>query len=219
MQDPPIGHPSDRTGRQPSARRRARRFTAWLGVMVLIGAAAYVSTLPLGGAPTASRAPHVSFYAIGSAVEGVGIGQSAPDFVGDDDDQKPLLVDLDGNPIRLDDFAGKPLWIVFWTTWCSPCQQEASDIRASYHAHRGDDLAVLAIDIQEPAAAVREYALSHGLDYAIGLDRTAAVMALYGAWGLPSHFFLDGNGVIRDRYFGQMTGELMEQHLRAIVGS
>ena len=186
--------------------------------MVLIGAAAYVSTLPLGGAPTAPRAVDASLYAIGTAVAGVGIGQSAPDFVGADDDQEPLLMDLDSKPIRLDDFTGKPLWIVFWATWCTPCQQEASDIRASYHAHRGDDLAVLAIDIQEPAAAVREYALSHDLDYPIGLDPTAAVKALYGGLGLPSHFFLDGNGVIRDRYFGQMTGELMEQHLRAIIG-
>jgi cytochrome c biogenesis protein CcmG/thiol:disulfide interchange protein DsbE len=172
--------------------------------MVLLGAAAYVATLPLGGAPTASRA---------------GIGQSAPDFVGADVEHEPLLMDLGGDPIRLDDFAAKPLWIVFWTTWCIPCQQEASDIGAAYQAHRGDNLAVLAIDIQEPAAAVREYALSHDLDYVIGLDPTAAVKALYGGWGLPSHFFLDGNGVIRDRYFGQMTRELMEQHLRAIIGS
>jgi peroxiredoxin len=218
MQDRPIGHPSDRTGGQPSARPRARRFTAGLGLLVLIGVGAYVSTVPFGRAPIASPAPGAGFYALGTAMEGIGIGQSAPDFVGADD-HEPLLVDLDGNPIRLSDFAGKPLWIVFWTTWCSPCQQEASYIRASYHAHRGDDLAVLAIDIQEPATAVREYALSHDLDYAIGLDPTAAVKALYGAWGLPSHFFLDGNRVIRDRYFGQMTGELMEQHLRAIIGS
>jgi peroxiredoxin len=182
--------------------------------MVLIGAAVYLSTLPLGRAPTAS--PSASFYALGSAVEGVGIGEAAPDFVSAD--QKPLLKDLDGTPIRLHDFAGKPLWIVFWATWWIPCQEEAPDIRAAYHAHKGD-VAVLAIDIQEPAAAVREYALSHDLDYTIGLDATAAVKDLYGAWGLPSHFFLDSRGVIRDRYFGQMTGELPERHLRAILGS
>jgi Peroxiredoxin len=187
--------------------------------MVLIGAAAYFSTLPLDGAPVASRGPEASFYASGTEVNGVGIGQSAPDFVGADDGTEPLLTDLDGNRVRLGDFAGKPLWIVFWATWCTPCQEEAADIRAAYHAHRGEDLAVLAIDIQEPAAAVREYALSHDLDYRIGLDPTAAVKALYGGLGLPSHFFLDGNGVIRDRYFGQMTRDLMEQHLRAIIGS
>jgi cytochrome c biogenesis protein CcmG/thiol:disulfide interchange protein DsbE len=216
MQDPPIGHPLDR-GAQPGKRWKARRLAAGLALIVLIGAAAYISTVPLGGAPTAS-ASGAGFYPLGSSAEGVGIGDSAPDFVSSNDDQRPLLADLDGNPIRLHDFAGRPLWIVFWTTWCTPCQQEAPDIRASYHAHRGDDLAVLAIDIQEPAAAVREYVLSHDLDYAIGLDPTAAVKDLYGAWGLPSHFFVDGNGVIRDRYFGQLTRQLMEQHLRSIIG-
>jgi peroxiredoxin len=151
-------------------------------------------------------------------VEGVGIGQAAPDFVSADD-QKPLLIDLDGRPIRLGDFAGKPLWIVFWATWCIPCQEEVSDIRASYNAHADDGLGVLAIDIQEPSVAVREYALSHDIDYAIGLDSTGAVKDMYGAWGLPSHLFLDGHGVIRDRYLGQLTRELMEEHLIAIIAS
>ena len=151
-------------------------------------------------------------------MRGVGIGEAAPDFVAADGTE-PLLVDLDGNPIRLHDFAGKPLWIVFWATWCTPCQQEAPDIRDLYHAHRGDDLAVLAIDIQEPAVAVREYTLGHDLDYAIGLDPRAAVRDLYGGWGLPSHLFLDGNGTIRDRYLGQMTRQLMEEHLRTIIAS
>ena len=219
MQDLPIGHPPDSAGGQPGVRRRARRFTAGLGLMVFIGAAMYASMLPPGGTPTASRGPDASSYAMGSAMEGVGIGQSAPDFVGADKAKEPILVDLDGNPIRLHDFAGRPLWVVFWATWCTPCQQEASDIRDLYHAHMDDDLAVLAIDIQEPPAAVRQYALSHDLDYAIGLDPTAAVRALYGAWGLPSHFFLDGNGVIRDRYLGQMTRELMEERLRSIIRS
>jgi peroxiredoxin len=196
----------------------ARRILAWLGVLVVIGGAVYLSTLRLGGAPTSPGSAGATFYVIGSAVEGVGIGQAAPDFEDAGNDQKPLLVDLDGNPIRLGDFAGKPLWIVFWATWCIPCQQEAPDIRASYHAHRGDDLVVLAIDVQEPAAAVREYARDHDLDYAIGLDTTGAVKDLYGAWGLPSHYFVDGNGVIRDRYFGQLTRELMELHLRSIIG-
>ncbi len=187
--------------------------------MALIAVAAYLSTLPLGGGPTLTRPSDAGADASGTMVKGVGIGQSAPDFVAAEDEHQPLLEDLDGKPIRLRDFAGKPLWIVFWATWCTPCQEEAADIRASFRAHRDDDLAVLAIDIQEPAAAVREFVRSHELDYRIGLDPTAAVQALYGGLGLPAHFFLDGNRVIRDRYFGQMTRELMEQHLSAIIGS
>jgi cytochrome c biogenesis protein CcmG, thiol:disulfide interchange protein DsbE len=187
---------------------------AALGLVVLIGLAAYVSTLRLG-ALTDTRAADVTFPAAGSAAVGPRIGESAPDFVSADA-RKPLLVDLDGKPIRLGDFAGKPLWIVFWATWCIPCQQEAADIRAAYRGHQGT-LAVLAIDVQEPAATARAFALHHDLDYAIGLDSTAAVKALYGGWGLPAHFFLGADGVIRDRYLGQMNGDLMERHLRTIL--
>jgi cytochrome c biogenesis protein CcmG/thiol:disulfide interchange protein DsbE len=215
MQGPLSTDPSEPIGPRPRARRSARRLAAGLGVVVLLAAAAYVSTRPLGGAPAASLAdPGGSTAAAG---QGVAIGRSAPDFVRASD-QEPLLLDLEGTPIHLGDFAGRPLWIVFWATWCTPCQQEASDIRASYHAHRADDLAVLAIDVQEPAVAVRAYALEHDLDYAIGLDASAGVKALYGSLGLPSHVFLDGDGVVRDRYIGQLTADLMEQHLRSIVG-
>ncbi|MEO8228590.1 MAG: TlpA disulfide reductase family protein [Chloroflexota bacterium] len=219
MQDEPVGDPLDRSGRPPIAGRRGRRIGTALGLLAVIAAAAYVSNLPMGGTPAASQPPDASFRAIGGGAEGAGIGRSAPDFVGTDGGHAPLLVSLGGNPIRISDFLGRPLWIVFWATWCTPCQQEASDIQAAYEAHWGDDLAVLAIDIQEPAAAVREYALEHHLDYAIGLDASAGVQALYGGWGLPAHFFLDSHGVIRDRYLGQMTRELMEQHLQAIIGS
>jgi cytochrome c biogenesis protein CcmG, thiol:disulfide interchange protein DsbE len=201
MRNLPIEHSSVPPAPQPSARSRATPLIAVLSLTLLICASVYLTTRLVVGAHAA----------------GAGIGQRAPDFVASDGAQRPLLVDLDGNPIRLADFATKPLWIVFWTTWCIPCQQEASDILAAYRAHQGE-FAVLAIDIQEPAEAVREYVHDHDLEYAIGLDTTAAVKTTYGAWGLPSHFFLDGNGVIRDRYFGQMTGQLMETHLRAIIG-
>ena len=197
-------------------RRRSRRFAVGLLLVVVISAVAYVSTRPFGSASTAT-APNTVASTTGAG-QGVAIGRSAPDFVRAGD-QEPLLLDLAGRPIHLGDFAGRPLWIVFWATWCTPCQQEASDIRASFHAHDADDLEVLAIDVQEPAVAVREYALSHDLDYAIGLDATAGVKALYGSLGLPSHFFLDGAGVIRDRYIGQLTADLMEQHLGSIIGS
>jgi cytochrome c biogenesis protein CcmG/thiol:disulfide interchange protein DsbE len=192
----------------------ARRLTVGLGLALVIAATAYVSTLRLGGTAIAPRTENVSIPA-GNTTVGPRIGQSAPEFLSADS-QRPLLADLDGKPVRLADFAGKPLWIVFWATWCTPCQEEASDIRAAYHAHEGN-LAVLAIDVQEPAEAARAFAVKNDLDYTIGLDPTAAIKTLYGGWAMPSHFFVGADGVIRDRYVGQMTAELMEQNLRAIL--
>ena len=194
----------------------ARRLAVGLGLALVIAATAYVSTLRLGGTAIGPGAAEVSLAATGRTTVGPRIGQLAPEFLSAGS-QKPLLADLDGKAVRLTDFAGKPLWIVFWATWCTPCQEEASDIRAAYHAHEGH-LAVLAIDVQEPAEAARAFAIKNDLDYTIGLDPTAAIKTLYGGWAMPSHFFVGADGVIKDRYVGQMTAELMEQHLQEILG-
>jgi Thiol-disulfide isomerase and thioredoxins len=201
---------------RPRRWRTATRVGTGLALVAAFAAAVYLSTLPLGRAGAASPLSSSGFFPIGSAVDGFQVGQPAPEFSAADGGA-PLL-DLDGRPIRLADFADRPLWIVFWATWCTPCQQEAPDIRAAFHAHEGDNLAVLAIDLWEPASAVRDYARGHDLDYVIGLDPAAVVLDLYRARGLPTHFFLDGAGVIRARYSGQLTSELMEQYLAVITG-
>jgi cytochrome c biogenesis protein CcmG, thiol:disulfide interchange protein DsbE len=218
MNGPSIGAPPEPPG-IPRPRGYALRIGSGFAAIVLIVVATYAATLPLGNSAAPSGPSTAGDRVTGSPPEGLSVGDLAPDFVSTDTSHQSLLEDLDGKPIRIQDFAGRPLWIVFWATWCTPCQQEAGDIRDLYQAHRSDDLAVLAVDVQEPTTAVREFVRKNGLDYAIGLDPTAAVKARYGQWVLPVHFFVDGRGVIRDRYLGQMTRELMERHLGSILGS
>ncbi len=212
MQDPAPNRLERQVGFTPPRRRRPARIAAASAVAVVLALGFYVFTQPVGslfGSAGSSR-PDASDMAR------VGTGGPAPDFV-TADGSTTLLLGLDDRPIRLAEFAGRPLWIVFWATWCIPCQEEAAHIQAAYQAHEPDSLAVLAIDVQEPTTAVRDYVTSHGISYTIGLDPTAAVMALYGARGLPSHVFVDRGGLIRDRYAGQLTADTMELHLDAIL--
>ncbi|MEO7664112.1 MAG: TlpA disulfide reductase family protein [Candidatus Limnocylindrales bacterium] len=181
-------------------------------VVVLVGAV--VATRPMVG-PGALPSTVATGTPGSDTVSGVAIGQLAPEFVLDDGTS--LLAGLDGAPIRIDGFRGRPVWIVFWATWCVPCQEEAAEIEAAYQANRDSGLAVLAIDVQEPRAIVRSYVEAHGLGYTIGIDATAAVEHLLGVKGLPAHLFLDGRGIIRDRYAGQLTGELMADRLAIIL--
>ena len=76
---------------------------------------------------------------------------------------------------------------------------------------------LVGIDVQEDAGTVRDYASKYGLTYPIGLDVTGATFRTYLIFGLPSQYFIDGNGIIRGRYFGPLTTELAEQQLAAIL--
>lgn len=195
-----------------------RQIAAVLAAAALPAVFLFVVTQPLGRPPGASPNPRSSFYLIGPEAEGLQIGQQAPDFAGMYGGETVELTNLDGDPIRLADYAGRPVWIVFWATWCPPCQQETPDIRAAYDDHEADGLVVVAIDVQEPVDIVREYASKYGLGYSIGLDTYGVAFERYGVFGLPTHYFIDRQGVIRDRYFGPLTRQQMEDRIAAISG-
>ena len=36
--------------------------------------------------------------------------------------------DLEGNPIELDDYKGKRVFLNYWATWCRPCIEEMPDL-------------------------------------------------------------------------------------------
>lgn len=178
---------------------------------------AFFVTRPLGGTgPVGSIDPN-AFYQLAAAQEGLQIGQRPPDFVGQKGDQEVRLNDLDGRPLSLAALRGRPVWINFWATWCPPCQRETPDLRAAYEAHRSEGLVLVSISIQEPADIVREYVTRYGLTYTIGLDVSAAIMRSYHVYGLPTHYFLDRDGVIRDRYYGPLSRQQIEDRLNLIM--
>lgn len=147
-----------------------------------------------------------------AARSGLGMGQRAPGFDGED----LALVGLDARPLSLGQFRGQSVWIVFWATYCEPCKQEEPDLVAAFEAHQSDGLVIVAIDVGEPLDEVRAYVRSHRLPYPIAIDVAGRARDAYGAIGTPTHYFIDVNGVVRDRAFGRLTRAEMERHLGSI---
>ncbi len=192
-------------------------------LVVVVGAALVlvVATQPLVG-PGPSPAPvdpRATQYAIGSAGEGLRVGDRAPELevTGPDGSPAPLL-DLDGNPVRLADLRGRPVWINFWASWCPPCQAETPTIRDTAAAYGPQDLAVVGISVQEATEDdVRAYAEKYGLEYIVAADLGGDVFRTYRVFGLPTQYFLDEDGVIRSILQGPVTPESAASNL-ALLG-
>jgi peroxiredoxin len=137
------------------------------------------------------------------------VDKPAPDF---------QVQTLDGQTHRLSEFRGRPVWINFWASWCPPCRAENPDIQEVYAANQADGLVVLAIAIGEDDGDVRAYAERTNLTYDIGLDGGTDIAAAYRIVGIPTHFFIDRDGIIREWRIGSMNKSTMEKKVAAIMG-
>ncbi len=192
-----------------------RHLLTILGVVVGAGLLLAFVTTPIDVAPPPTARPGSSQFLIAPPTAGLRVGDMAPELAGTSDGLPVELVDLDGRPVRLADLRGRPVWINFWASWCPPCQEEVPVVRAIHERYRAEGLVVLGISVQETSPEdVRAYVAKYGLSYAIGFDATSAVFRTYRVFGLPTQFFLDREGVIRQ----VVNGPLTEAQAEAIVG-
>ncbi|MFW5691267.1 MAG: TlpA family protein disulfide reductase [Chloroflexota bacterium] len=161
-----------------------KRLTYALIASVLIAGA----ILLLAGAGLPQRADFTG-YRLAGAVRPVA---PEPDALA-----PPFTLDaLNGEPVTLWDLRGQPVVVNFWATWCAPCLAEMPELQALYDAHAADGLRVLAVNLGEPADAVRAWADALGLRFDMLLDPSAATAQRYYLRGYPSTFIVSPGGVI-----------------------
>ena len=175
-------------------------------------------TAPIASAPAPGVAPQPTQFAIAPAVEGLRVGDRAPELeIGAGGTSSPLR-DLSGAPVRLADLRGRPVWISFWASWCPPCQAETPVLRDTFAAYRDRGLALVAISVQESTVDdVRAYATRYGLAYTVAADLSGDVFRSYRVYGLPTQLFLDADGIIRAIVQGPVDANLAAANL-ALVG-
>ena len=195
-----------------------RQIAAALGTIVVVAVVLAVVTSPIAAVPTPGVAPQPTQFAIGPAVEGLQVGDIAPELAVRAADGSPApLVDLAGHPVRLADLRGRPVWISFWASWCPPCQAETPVLRDTFAAYRNRGLALVAISVQESTIDdVRAYATKYGLDYTVAADLAGDVFQRYRIYGLPTQIFLDANGIIRAVVQGPVDTQIAAAGLATI---
>jgi peroxiredoxin len=134
---------------------------------------------------------------------GPGLGKPAPEFT---------LVDTSGQAVHLSDFRGKVVVLNFWATWCTPCRKEFPELVKTYDEGRGD-VVVIGINMQENAEQVREFADEYGAHFPILIDPKAEAAEAYRLLGLPSSYFIDQQGVLREQHFGLLKREIIDDKI------
>lgn len=146
---------------------------------------------------------------------GVNVGELAPDFE---------VTNLAGKNFKLSKFRGeKPIYLVFWTTWCSTCKKEIPQFKI-LQTKLGEKVEILAVNVDSLSwwgsfgssnDRVKKYAKKYQLNYAIALDDKKKLIELYKVRGTPTQLVIDKKGIIRRRYplFNEETARILQSVL------
>jgi cytochrome c biogenesis protein CcmG, thiol:disulfide interchange protein DsbE len=136
------------------------------------------------------------------------IGDVPPDF---------QATAVDGAVVSITALKGQPTWLTFGASWCADCRAEATDLQATYAKYKAQGLAVLGVFIQEDQAAVSDYARRVGFTFPMVADPSGKIADLYRTYGIPLHFFIGRDGVIREVRIGRLSPGDMEQLVQQLV--
>ena len=123
-----------------------------------------------------------------------------------------------GQQISLSDYAGKPLIVNFFASWCEPCQQETPLLARFYRAEHGK-VAIVGLDENDGQASALSFTHKEGVSYPVGFDPQVVAASAYGVAGLPQTFFLDARHRIVDRVFGAVTQADLNRGIALATGA
>lgn len=137
------------------------------------------------------------------------IGRPAPEW---------SLTSLDGATLSSADLAGRPYVVNFWASWCVPACVDEHPVLASAHEAYGDQLTIIGVLYQDAPGDAEAFLARYGdAGYEHVVDESGALAIDYGVTGPPETFFVDADGIVRDKQFGPLSEESMADRLSAVL--
>lgn len=135
----------------------------------------------------------------------------APNFV---------VFDASGKAVTLADFAGKPIVINFWASWCGPCRSEMPAFQAAYEIY-GDEVQFLVINLTdnyyETVHSAQSFINQQGYTFPVYFDLASSGAEAYSVYSIPATFFVDPWGYLVAQHTGAMDLQTLQSYIAQIL--
>ncbi len=134
-------------------------------------------------------------------------GFKAPDFT---------FINQEGKEVSLYDLNGKPVFLVFWASWCPHCKKELPSVQELYEKY-GEDIHFLAINVRDEKGKGEAIMQDNQYTFPVIFDENSSIMNLFRIQPIPINFFIDQNGIIRWKVLGKLPQTDLEGYLQELM--
>lgn len=120
---------------------------------------------------------------------------------------------IEGHTVSLRALRGSVVVVLFWASWCAPCQAEqpAVDTLAAQETKSGVHFLGVSVDVD--AGAARAYTSRYGVPYDSLVDTAQTIAVDFDIAGPPTTYVIDSTGHVA----AELLGQLNTDHLAAVI--
>ncbi len=136
--------------------------------------------------------------------------EMAPDFT---------VYNSAGEAVKLSDYAGKPVVLNFWASWCPPCREEMPYFEELY-TEMGDEVEFMMVNMtdndRETVEVATKFMTDAGYTMPILFDTDTQAARAYTVIGVPMTMFVNAEGELVATARGSVTKDMLLEGITAI---
>jgi thiol-disulfide isomerase/thioredoxin len=104
---------------------------------------------------------------------------------------------LDGSEVMLSDYAGEPIILDLFATWCGPCITQISHLKTVRSQYPNVNILSISVDLTDSIAMLNTFKSDNGMNWVVGRDITQQGSSIYQATSIPTMAFFDSSGALK----------------------
>ncbi len=123
-----------------------------------------------------------------------------------------------GEVATLSSYAGKPIVLNFWASWCPSCVAEMSAAFRPVAADLGSEITFIGMNIQDDRALAVELLETTGVQWVSAEDADGELYVDLGGIAMPFTVYISADGRVVDKHNGPLTEGQLRDQIAAFLG-